>query len=136
MEEILSRCGFLCDLYLAYWPSIEMDPSNRQVLSNGWSKYFGFRIEPESIIFDGCLNDRCPRHDREYPIMPCVIVKKLEKYALCDQNCCDKLKKRLFTFVTVQERFKELIPGGDRERFIVPYEKAVRFEGIRREYGL
>ena len=49
MKEILSRCGYRCDLCLAYRPHIEAYPEDRQRLSDGWFKYFGFRIPPEEI---------------------------------------------------------------------------------------
>jgi len=44
MEAIITRCGYRCDLCLAYKPNIEAHPENRQILSDGWYKYFGFRI--------------------------------------------------------------------------------------------
>jgi hypothetical protein len=50
MEEILTRCGYRCDLCLAYRPNVEADPANQQTLSDGWHKYFGFRIPAEQII--------------------------------------------------------------------------------------
>jgi hypothetical protein len=53
MEEIISRCGFRCDLCLAFKPNIEKNHQNQQKLSDGWFKYFGFRIPPDQIICDG-----------------------------------------------------------------------------------
>lgn len=55
MEPILTRCGYRCDLCLAYRPNAERDPANRQILSDGWHRYFGFRIPPEQICCDGCM---------------------------------------------------------------------------------
>ena len=57
MEPILTRCGYRCDLCLAYWPNITANPANRQKLSDGWFKYFGFRIPPEEIQCDGCMSE-------------------------------------------------------------------------------
>jgi len=54
MEPKLSLCGFRCDLCLAYKPNIEAVPENRQVLSDGWHEYFGFRLSPEAIYCEGC----------------------------------------------------------------------------------
>ena len=53
MAEILSRCGYRCDLCLAYLPNVEANESNRQILSDGWHSYFGFRIKPEETVCDG-----------------------------------------------------------------------------------
>ena len=58
-EEILARCGCRCDLCLAYRENVEKE-DRRKLLSDGWYKYFGFRIEPEDIVVcDGCLSDDC-----------------------------------------------------------------------------
>jgi hypothetical protein len=35
MKEILSRCGYRCDLCLAYRPNVEANPSNREIVSDG-----------------------------------------------------------------------------------------------------
>ncbi len=56
MEPILTRCGYRCDLCLAYRPNIEEHPENQQALSDGWHKYFGFRIPPAAICCDGCMS--------------------------------------------------------------------------------
>ena len=50
MEPILTRCGYRCDLCLAYRPNVAKNPSNQQKLSDGWFKYFGFRLPPSEII--------------------------------------------------------------------------------------
>lgn len=135
MEEILSRCGFRCDLCLAYRSNIESHPENRPLLSDGWFKYFGFRIPPEKIICEGCLGDQPQTLDLGCPVRPCVIARGLENCALCDQYGCEKLKERLVTFEGMQARFIENISDEDRKRFIQPYENTVRFEKIRQDHG-
>ena len=35
MDEILSRCGYRCDLCLAYRPNVEANPAGRRELSDG-----------------------------------------------------------------------------------------------------
>ena len=135
MEEIISRCGFRCDLCMAYRPNVESHPENRQLLSDGWFKYFGFRIEPENILCGGCLSDQCITLDKDCRVRPCVIAKGLDNCARCEDYGCDKLNERLVTFEGIQAHFKEPIPGEDRERFIRPFENSVRLDRIRREHG-
>ncbi len=53
MEAIITRCSYRCDLCLAYKPNIEAHPENRQILSDGWYKYFGFRIQAEESTATG-----------------------------------------------------------------------------------
>jgi hypothetical protein len=136
MEEILSRCGFRCDLCMAYRPNVERHPENRRLLSNGWFKYFGFRIEPENILCDGCLNDQCITLDKDCRVRPCVVTNALENCARCEKYGCDKLRERMLTFEVIQTHFKESIPDEDRERFIRPYENTVRLNEMRREHGI
>ena len=50
MDEILTCCEYRCDLCLAYRSNVETNPSNRHILSDGWFKYFGFRIEPKKLF--------------------------------------------------------------------------------------
>ena len=52
---MLTRCGYRCDLCLAYAPNVSAHPENQQILSDGWFQYFGFRLPPEQIYCDGCL---------------------------------------------------------------------------------
>jgi hypothetical protein len=136
MDEILSRCGFRCDLCMAYRPNLENHPESRQLLSDGWFKYFGFRIEPEIITCDGCLNDNCITLDQDCRVRPCVVVKGLENCAKCNEYGCEKLKERLVTFEIIQARVSEAIPDEDRVRFIQPYENKVRLEVIRQKNSL
>jgi hypothetical protein len=133
MDELLSRCGFRCDLCMAYRLNVESHPENRQLLSDGWFKYFGFHIQPENIICDGCLSDQCITLDKDCRVRPCVMDKGLDNCGLCEIFGCDKLKERLVTFEGIQAHFTEPIPDEDRERFIRPYENAILFKAIRRE---
>lgn len=40
MGAVVTRCGYRCDLCLAYKPNVEAHPENRQRLSDGWHRYF------------------------------------------------------------------------------------------------
>jgi hypothetical protein len=131
MTEILSRCGYRCDLCLAYRPNVEADPSNRQVLSDGWYTYFGFRIPADQIICDGCLA-RAPRLiDKSCPVRPCVMEKGLHNCAECPEYICPKLAERLVVYEEVATRCPGPIPEEDRRRFIGPYENRKRLDDLR-----
>ena len=135
MDEILSRCGFRCDLCMAYRPNIESHPENRQLLSDGWFKYFGFRIQLENILCEGCLNNQCVTLDQECPVRPCVVAHGFENCAGCEEYVCEKIKERLVTFEGIQAHFNEPIPVEDRNRFIRPYENKNCLETIRQQPG-
>jgi hypothetical protein len=42
MKSILTRCGYRCDLCLAYKSNVAENPSNPQKLCDGWHKYLAF----------------------------------------------------------------------------------------------
>jgi hypothetical protein len=88
MDAILSRCGYRCDLCLAYRPNVEANPSNPQTLSDGWHKYFSFRIPAGQIICDGCMAENPCLIDKSCPVRPCVIERGFA-------NCATGVQKRV-----------------------------------------
>jgi hypothetical protein len=131
MDPILSRCGYRCDLCLAYRPNVEASPSNQQVLSDGWHKYFGFRIPPERIICDGCLAESSRRIDRACPVRPCVIEKAVPTCGQCPEYGCERLAERFVVYEETVARMGVPIPEEDRVRFIAPYENKRRLDDLR-----
>ncbi len=132
MNEILSRCGYRCDLCLAYRPNVEANPSNQQIVSDGWHKCFGFRIPAHEIICDGCMAENPRLIDKSCPVRPCVIERRLHNCAECPDYVCDKLAGRLVVYEDVAARCPHPIPEEDRTRFIKPYENKNRLENLRR----
>ena len=129
--EILSRCGYRCDLCLAYAPNLQAHPEYRLKLSDSWYKYFGFRIAPENIYCEGCLPESPRLIDTACPVKPCVIAKKLQNCAACDAYGCEKLTERLVSYEEILEKFAVIIPENDRESFIRPYENKARLDALR-----
>lgn len=131
MEPVLTRCGYRCDLCLAYRPNLESNPENRQILSDGWFTYFGFRIPPEEILCDGCLAEGARLVDTACPVRPCVIERGLPNCAACGQYICAKLEERVVSREEVRQRMRAEIPEEDFQRFVLPYENKPRLEEIR-----
>ena len=132
MQSILTRCGYRCDLCLAYKPNVEAHPENRQKLSDGWHEYFGFRLSPADICCDGCMSENPRLIDQGCPVRPCVIERGLDNCAQCEAyEGCAKLAQRLVTYEGVEERVAVEIPDDDRECFIEPYENKVRLDALR-----
>jgi len=131
MEPVLSRCGYRCDLCLAYRPNIIKNSANRSILSDGWYKYYGFRLLPESICCDGCMAESPDLIDQECPVRPCVLEKGLDNCSHCEQFACDKLQERLVVYEDVQRRVGAEIPEGDYIAFIWPYENKRRLDVIK-----
>jgi hypothetical protein len=131
MQPILTRCGYRCDLCLAYKPNVEKNPTNQQKLSDGWFKYFGFRLPASEICCDGCMSDNPKLIDQSCPVRPCVIARGLDNCAQCEQYVCEKLTQRLVVFGEVKRRVGADIPDDDRACFIAPYENRVRLDALR-----
>lgn len=133
MEPILTRCGFRCDLCLAYRPNVERDPANQQRLSDGWFTYFGFRIPPEEIVCDGCMSNGADIRllDTACPVRPCAMEKRLDNCAQCEDYGCERLRQRLIVYEEVRGRIGAEIPEDDRRRFILPYENKRRLDTLR-----
>lgn len=132
MELILTRCGYRCDLCLAYRPNVEQNPANRQKLSDGWYKYFGFRLPPEAICCDGCMSETPRLIDQNCPVRPCVIEKGLDNCSQCEEYLCARLTERLVVLEEVRQRHGAEIPPEDYTCFILPYENRKRLDALRK----
>lgn len=136
LPEILTRCGFRCDLCPAYKVNIKI--ANRQEkldLSDGWFKYFGFRIPAEEIYCDGCLSDDKTKPkllDKSCIIRPCTIKKGFENCTQCKEYICDKLKTRIIIYEEIFEKNNNKIPRFDRSNYIKPFENKERLDVIRK----
>jgi len=131
MKPILTRCGYRCDLCLAYRPNVEKAPSNQQKLSDGWHRYFGFRLPPSEICCDGCMEENPRLIDKSCPVRPCVIERGLDNCSQCDRYVCERLKERLVVYDEVKQRVKADIPETDYVSFIRPYENKQRLDELR-----
>ena len=131
MEPILTRCGYRCDLCLAYKPNVAKDPTNSQMLSEGWYQYFGFRLPAPEIVCDGCRADHPKLIDEGCPVRPCVMEKGLDNCSQCEDYVCDRLAERLVVYEDVRERVGREIPEEDRRCFIRPYENKERLDALK-----
>ncbi|HSM23241.1 MAG TPA: DUF3795 domain-containing protein, partial [Anaerolineaceae bacterium] len=116
MDQIITRCGYRCDLCLAYKPNVIEDPANQNILSDGWYKYFGFRIPPEEIICDGCMSSAPKLIDTNCPVRPCVIENNFVNCSECPEMICEKLAERLVVYEELMEKMGGFIPDEDYQR--------------------
>jgi hypothetical protein len=131
MEPVLTRCGYRCDLCLAYKPNVAKDPSNQQKLSDGWFKYFGFRLPASMICCDGCMAENPKLIDQACPVRPCVIEKGLDNCSQCEQYMCEKLAERIVVYEDVKKRIGVDILEEHYICFIRPYENKLRLDTLR-----
>ena len=134
---MLARCGFRCDLCPAFKDNVT-GPEHQQWVSDGWFKYYGFRIPADRIRCDGCRaeDSTCPnRIDVDCPVRPCVIDKGLDSCAQCDGYVCPRLSQRLVDGAEVSAKMARPIPPQELDAFIRAYDNKRRLEQIRRNAG-
>lgn len=129
MAEILARCGYRCDLCPAYYENARED-ADRQRTSDGWHKYFGFRVPPEEIGCRGC-SPGCI--DKDCLVRPCTEAKGIMDCALCTDFPCPKIESRMdFIPNFLAERKDLVVPPEDYQHFFKPYESR---EGLLKRHG-
>jgi len=128
MKEILSKCGYRCDICPAYTGNIK-GGEDRMKVSRGWKRLFGFEIPPDKIECAGCHNEG--RHaDSNCPVRPCAIDKGVENCAFCTDFECDALKTRT-GFLDDYLKNNAEISKEDYERYVRPYASRERLLRIR-----
>ncbi len=138
MSDIVARCGYRCNLCLAYRDNIKSS-QDQKLISDGWYKYYGFRIEPEDIKCDGCLSldtDDPRLMDPNCPVRFCVKEKGLENCAYCQEFPCRIFSSRSVDYDEMKETLDKSIPEEDYENFIKPYEGKKILEDIRKRESL
>ena len=136
MKDIITYCGYKCNLYLAYR---NKDKDDLQKFSDGIFKYYGIRLSLEECYCNGCMTDdiESPKLiDIECKVRPCVMKKGLENCAYCDQYPCKELETKMIDGEKVAKKFEKPIPDEDYKLFIMPYESRKVLDKIRQKRGL
>ncbi len=129
---VLSKCGYRCDLCLAYGPNVARQ-DRRAELSDGWHAVFGFRIPPEKIVCDGCTSGNNPRLiDSGCPVRPCVVARGLPNCGHCSELVCDRVSQRIVDRKEVESRLGRKLSGKEYEIAVEPYESFERLDFIRK----
>ena len=130
-KEILTKCGYRCDLCLAFKPNVDKQ-DRRKELSDGWFSLYGFRILPEDIICDGCVSSEDPRLiDSGCPVRPCVIKKEIENCGFCEDYVCDKLRQRIVSRSELEQELGRPLSEEEHSLFVRPYESKNRLDHVR-----
>jgi len=132
MEQIISKCGYRCDLCPAYEANLKSE-ADKQRMSDAWEKYCGFQVPPEQIqSCPGCLVSGA---DPTCTVRPCAIEKNVENCAHCEEFACDKLKPKMnFVEENVKVDLSD-IPEGDFNSFIKPFESKECLSKIQESMG-
>jgi hypothetical protein len=132
MTPIPARCGYRCDLCPAYRENLH-GPADQLRTSDGWFKYYGFRIPPGQIGCDGCRDERpeASRTDKACPVRPCAIARGFDTCACCHDYGCEHLQSRTVTRESVEARFGAPVSPEDYRWFVMPFEGRKRLDEMR-----
>lgn len=132
--QAYARCGYHCSECPAYKENIK-SPADQQRVSDGWFKYYGFRIPPEEIRCDGCLTADCDNPkliDKGCPVRPCVLSRSIDNCGHCPDYSCKNIETRMIDFQSLTAKFPNGIPDEDYRNFLKPYENRKVLEQIQR----
>jgi len=124
MNEIISGCGFRCDLCPAFVGNNKTFADQVRVAA-GWSRYFMIKMSPDRIRCSGCFSEDCGGYDlpdSECPIKPCVLEHGMNTCADCFDYPCEKLETRMKAVDEAMSRFKGKMPQEEYDTFIAPYD--------------
>ncbi len=133
-KRMIARCGYQCDLCPAFKDNIR-GKDDQQEVSDGWFRYYGFRIPPDSIHCDGCIvkdADDPRRIDPACAVRQCAEKRGLANCAHCDEYVCDELAEKLVDADKIAKRAGTPVPQADYARFIAPYDNRKVLEEIRK----
>ncbi len=130
-EEMLTLCGYRCDLCPFYTKNIKSE-EDKEKLCREFNQLFGYNLQPATVECVGCLNEG--KHlARNCPVRSCALEKSVENCAHCDDFICDKLKKNIDFADDLLKRKKQDLSNEQYAKFIEPYKARERLLKIREE---
>lgn len=138
MGEILSLCGFKCNLCPAYKENIKTE-SDRSRVDEGWKKFHcssGWIYEEEYC--EGCYtSSEVPKKSplRDYcAIRRCVLLNKIENCGKCLDYPCPRIKKFIHGVNMIAERTRRTGTKEEYDTFVRPHLNKDRLDTINEEF--
>ena len=129
--EILTLCGYRCDLCQFYTKNIKSQ-QDREKVSRDFNRIFGYYVAPEDVECVGCKNEG--KHaDPSCTVRPCALKKGVENCAHCSEFICDKLKPKINFTEEFLRNNKKPLSEKDFQLYIKPYQSKERMLKISEE---
>ncbi|MBN1256996.1 MAG: DUF3795 domain-containing protein [Planctomycetes bacterium] len=133
MSEILTLCGYRCDLCQFYTENITCEADKERV-SRDFKRLYGFEVKPEDVECVGCKNEG--KHaDKDCPIRPCALAKGVENCAHCPEFICEKLQPRINFTEDFLKNNKKLLSDEAYGHFVKPYHNKERMVQIHQAFS-
>ncbi len=130
-EEILTLCGYRCDLCQFYTKNIKSEKDKERV-SRDFNRLFGYGITPENVECVGCKNEG--KHvAASCSVRSCALKKGVENCAHCSEFICDKLEGKLNFTEELLRRNRKPLSEEDFQLYVKPYESKERLLEIRKK---
>lgn len=127
MAEILSYCGYRCDLCPAYHENLESD-EDRERVREDWIKYYNHEAEIDEVECKGCMAG--PREGNpNCQVRPCAIDKGVATCAECSEFACEMIVRQMNAIVPIAEKHAGSMSSEDYQRYIAPYESEKKLRG-------
>ncbi len=136
MDKVMSACGVICSDCAAY-SAASNGLAYQKEAAEGWSRIYGFQVEPEKMSCGGCLSsdDRVFHTNVRCAARRCCLNKSLSSCAECPEKSCELLQKAQSNWETVPEIGAKLSPS-DFEKYAQPYcGYRERLEAARRDFA-
>lgn len=93
MEEMIARCGLLCNECPAYIATKTNDDELRRQTAAQWSEAYGHDIPPEAVNCVGCLPQEGAHigHCAECEIRSCAESKNVSNCGVCPDYNCERM---------------------------------------------
>jgi hypothetical protein len=130
-EEILTLCGYRCDLCQFYTKNIKSEKDKERICRD-FNRIFGYDIKPEDVECVGCKNEG--KHaDPKCTVRPCALKKGVENCAHCCDFICDKLEGRINFTEEFLRNNKKPLSEEDFQLYIKPYQSREILLEIRKK---
>ena len=135
MKDPIGKCGFNCSRCGSYKENLKTN-EDRQRISDGWHKYFGFRMDPQTLLrCDGCQvpQEEKPIRYINCRIRRCAVYNGIKTCANCPAYPCEEVKVNSsgHTREKVETRLGNPMPEEEYLAFVEPYQGVKHLEEIR-----
>ncbi len=128
-EEVLTLCGYRCDLCQFYRKNIKSEKDKERV-SRDFNRIFGYYVKPEDAECVGCKNEG--KHVTPgCAVRSCALKKGVENCAHCSEFVCDKLEIKINSMEKFLRNNKKPLSEEDFQLYIKPYQSEERMLKIR-----
>ena len=131
--NVITLCGYKCDLCKAYSKNIKKDDKRRE-LSYVWQKYYDLDIPEKDIYCDGCRSKKnAMLLDSACPVRACVSQKNLHSCLDCGQYPCDVFDMRKgLSLSDAKQKLADKFDINEFNEYLLAYDNKTRLDNAKK----